>query len=709
MNKNNIFLALAGTMLLASCSSTLDTPDAPNQPIPGKKVVTYSPAKAAEVNLFSNGVRLGSITRAEDNPYVAPTAADKFTMPELTIPEEQQAWFTADYGISEEGQNHIWDNSSNGNKPSGSLIVNSDLYSNLESGCTLYVVGKDIVLQPEIARNSTIIVMPGSSAILKGLGNAENKCVINAYGNLEIACQPQNAKINIAGDYNTPDSDLSLGSPFELNVAGDLHVKNLNLDNTVLKANSITADNINVINTSSDVDVVEGIDCDNFTIGAGALNSKYLIATDKVSMTGQTIVEVLETIKAEGKDNNGYAMTLSTTTNHVHTKCLMAPNGTISIPNNNPVHAKYVKAQNLRMDAGAQLYIDAKGVIDVEKDINIPNKNGTIHFPGNADSMGIIQAASLTAQIQPNNNVQPVVDGIEGTPLFKGYVYLAFGEFTGTDNIWGLDATVGVAGNTNAVRPEIDLAGTCLADVTELPEPWYNPVIDPKNNHVEVNLAINDPHEKGDWVESHLSIHVRAASDVEVFLPVPVQYYCPADDMMIVSKHDVDYIYEKSEKSVSTQIAGQTVTLTTTYAEEGIYVKVAGVNQIVLDYLGTTYGDGLTFEVRNYYSKEAIKEIEGNEGDWTETVPSITRTDLRDLLNQSTVTFSVGDPTYYVNAFGYVEQYDPETGKKLPDSTREINKWSCKVTPTDAAYKALSGKELEENPLKKDWNVVYKK
>ena len=697
MNKNNIFLALAGTMLLASCSSTLDTPDAPNQPIPGKKVVTYSPAKAAEVNLFSNGVRLGSITRAEDNPYVAPTAADKFTMPELTKTDEEVA------ALEEWGSD----------KATGEYKVTQNVTGKLETGYTLYVVGTDIVLQPEIARNSTIIVMPGSSAKLTGLGNAENKCVINAYGNLEIACQPQNAKINIAGDYNTPDSDLSLGSPFELNVAGDLHVKNLSLDNTVLKANSIIANDINVYNTDSDVDVVEGIDCDNFTIGAGALNSKYLIAADKVSMTGQTIVEVLETIKAEGTDNNGYAMILSTTTNEVHTKCLMAPNGTISIPNNNPVHAKYVKAQNLRMDAGAKLYIDAKGVIDVEKDINIPNKNGTIHFPGNADSMGIIQAASLTAQVQPNNNVQPVVNGIEGNPLFKGCVYLAFSKLydkdgtTETDNIWGLDETVKIAGNANAVRPEIDLAGTCLADVTELPEPWYNPVIDPKNNHVEVNLDINDQHEKGDWVESHLSIHVRAASDVEVFLPVPVQYYCPADDMMIVSKHDVDYIYEKSEKSVSTQIAGQTVTLTTTYAEEGIYVKVAGVNQTVLDYLGTTYGDGLTFEVRNYYSKEAIKEIEGNEGDWTETVPSITRSDLRDFLNQSTVTFSVGDPTYYVNAFGYVDEYGAD-GKIVPD-TRKINEWACTVSTTDAAYKELSGKELEENLLKDAWNKVYKK
>ena len=55
------------------------------------------------------------------------------------------------------------------------------------------------------------------------------------------------------------------------------------------------------------------------------------------------------------------------------------------------------------------------------------------------------------------------------------------------------------------------------------------PDVDPYDfyatDHVEVNLSVNDKHEEGDWIHTKLSIHIRAVTDVEIFIPVGQNYY----------------------------------------------------------------------------------------------------------------------------------------------------------------------------------------
>ena len=78
-------------------------------------------------------------------------------------------------------------------------------------------------------------------------------------------------------------------------------------------------------------------------------------------------------------------------------------------------------------------------------------------------------------------------------------------------------------------------------------EPNDPPVVTPDvpgiehnhHNEVEVNLHADD---NNGTLESHLSIHVRYPGDVEVFIPVPKQYYCEADDMDIVMKHEPNHM-----------------------------------------------------------------------------------------------------------------------------------------------------------------------
>lgn len=170
--------------------------------------------------------------------------------------------------------------------------------------------------------------------------------------------------------------------------------------------------------------------------------------------------------------------------------------------------------------------------------------------------------------------------------------------------------------------------------------------------HVEVNLALNAEHEKDDWKESHLSVHVRDTTDFTLFIPVKAEYYCPQDDMMIVQKHDTKYVYNTSNETLSMVINGQTVTLNVAFSENGITFTSHGINAEVLKYCRETYGDGITFEVRNYYNN------------------ALTRTQLQEILNQSTISFT-NPPAAYLYAKGIWEGV--------------IDPLACKVLPTDAA------------------------
>lgn len=207
-------------------------------------------------------------------------------------------------------------------------------------------------------------------------------------------------------------------------------------------------------------------------------------------------------------------------------------------------------------------------------------------------------------------------------------------------------------------------------DPTEPDKPVVEPVdpADPEvvggNGSVEINLALNAEHEQGDWVESHLSIHVRDTTDVTVFLPVSAEYYCPADDMMIVQKHDEAYQYNETAESVSMDINGNVVTLNVTFAENGITISTQGINADVLKYLRSMYGDGLTFEVRNYYNESVTN-----------------RSVLQNILNNSVVTFDTA-PKIFVNAFGKTEDV--------------VDPLACTVKPADEyGYSGPAEKDSE--------------
>lgn len=242
--------------------------------------------------------------------------------------------------------------------------------------------------------------------------------------------------------------------------------------------------------------------------------------------------------------------------------------------------------------------------------------------------------------------------------------------------------------------------------------------VKPTTDCVEVNLSVNDEHVNGDYIATKLSIHVRSVTDVEVFLPIDKQYYCLADDMDISLSHrEPNMTYNTDPQYVDMEIAGTKVTFTVRYEDEGIYVTTDGVNQAVIDYCNEHYGDGITFEVWNYFK-------------------DITRAELKPMLDESTVSFLDGKPGLYINAFAKLRGYEGPVYSKMvdgqlfpytdedctmpldeqywtrvtPDSKDYIfvgikNPWDCVVAPADPTYKALA--PVGDETTMSDYNVKY--
>lgn len=213
-----------------------------------------------------------------------------------------------------------------------------------------------------------------------------------------------------------------------------------------------------------------------------------------------------------------------------------------------------------------------------------------------------------------------------------------------------------------------------------------------QNDEVEVNLAIQDVHEKYDVADlvSHLSIHVRSNTDVEVVLPVEKKWYCDQDDLYIYNERNVnDWELEEGENTLTAKIGDETVTLKVTFNDDNITITTEGINEEVLTAVTEENGDivGINFDVYNYYNR-ANQETTGSYAEWT-------LQGLKGALDDSTIKFVLeGDqvlPDYYINAF---------TGDKVTDS--EILR-DCTVTPVEDQIKSFYAPSTGEN----GFNQVY--
>ena len=219
-------------------------------------------------------------------------------------------------------------------------------------------------------------------------------------------------------------------------------------------------------------------------------------------------------------------------------------------------------------------------------------------------------------------------------------------------------------------------------------------------------MAFNAPKTTDDYISSHLSIHVRDTSDVEVFIPINQKYYCTEDDMYIVKNHDkVDETFKYAHKTQTWKIANIDVVLTVAYEPNGIRITTNGICAAVLQELRKTYHDGITFEVWNYYNSEIDENGE---------TKSLDRDFYLDLLkkegSQPTITFKSGNVYQYTNAFG--KDKDDWTSEGTPYT--EQNDWEEKIGnnkvemifTNDNIYKDLIEKGIQPLPAAAYINAI---
>lgn len=165
------------------------------------------------------------------------------------------------------------------------------------------------------------------------------------------------------------------------------------------------------------------------------------------------------------------------------------------------------------------------------------------------------------------------------------------------------------------------------------------PVTNPKGlNEVEINLSFDEKPTGEAGVSdlvSKLSIHVRHATNVEVFIPVPKLYYVEADDMAIVMQHEPNHMEHGGPYRMVYNLKDSdlTVTLNVAFEEDGIRIWTEGITQEVIDWCYEKCQDGINFEIWNYFND------------------TLTKDKLEEYLNQATVKFLDDEPDYYINAF----------------------------------------------------------
>lgn len=198
------------------------------------------------------------------------------------------------------------------------------------------------------------------------------------------------------------------------------------------------------------------------------------------------------------------------------------------------------------------------------------------------------------------------------------------------------------------------------------------------NDEVEVNFSINDVHtdQNGQKYEAadlwtKLSIHVRKGTDVKIHVPLPGKYFCESDDFAIfqehangvlsgvgnpnetlgaveggIYKHSMVYHIEKDAET------SWDVTLFVQIDENGMDVWTDGIDEALIDYLFEKNGDGINFEIWNYYQTETVDWINGEK----HVSPTLSAEDyelFQGYLDKSTIDFLDEDPSFYINAFGY--------------------------------------------------------
>lgn len=240
------------------------------------------------------------------------------------------------------------------------------------------------------------------------------------------------------------------------------------------------------------------------------------------------------------------------------------------------------------------------------------------------------------------------------------------------------------------------------------------------NNEVEVNLSVADTHEQYNVEDliTKLSLHVRYAHDVRVRIPVPTELLVPADDLAIVLSHQQTLASYGTENHATFEIAGHPIDLFVNFEEEaldcagngigGYYITITtqGINDEVMNYCFNNYGDGINFEIFNYYQWNVV-DANGNA---TRTKPTESDIDALqwDWLNKTTVEFGYGDWNAFTNYTDYPYYFINEKNNLRDSGSPDmLNLKDCLVKIIDHQAGAYDNYYEGAHLNGSSWNDIY--
>lgn len=131
----------------------------------------------------------------------------------------------------------------------------------------------------------------------------------------------------------------------------------------------------------------------------------------------------------------------------------------------------------------------------------------------------------------------------------------------------------------------------------------YKTMTDDEGSVVKKDNVEFDVHqqEHKDWKEIKTSIHIRAAVDSRIIIPLPKEIQAQADDVVLRSGVQYEYI----SKSIDLGGKSYEFQFEIEHADEGIIITAkAADNAEAIQAAMDLYGDGVTFEVYSYASNE---------------------------------------------------------------------------------------------------------
>lgn len=159
-----------------------------------------------------------------------------------------------------------------------------------------------------------------------------------------------------------------------------------------------------------------------------------------------------------------------------------------------------------------------------------------------------------------------------------------------SDHCWHIDGIL-------TTKDRTDISQTIYGD--EIAEKYPEDKFDDDKKTGDVEVDIHQQEHK-DWGEIKTSIHITEVTDVEIELPIELDYICEVDDFAIRAFEYQDIVVDGTEAKWN-----GTVTVTVKHNDDKTVINISGITQDILD----AHNGLVTVEVHSYFKNLIDEEL----------------------------------------------------------------------------------------------------